>query len=113
MVLLVAAMGHITKPVHETKLHFYTIDLILTDIEGLNVINSRDDRQKMTDFLILFQSFQNLKSLMPAQDESIRHILAVQPEQMDQFRNHLKSLTERLNKSIRIQQDLHENTAVR
>lgn len=112
LVLLIAALSQITKPNSE---HLSLLELgpILDRIETLEIIHKMDDKKNMFDFLMLFQSFQRLASRPAARDGSLQEMLHIESTQLESLEAHLKAVTEELNKTIREQMDLNENTSVR
>lgn len=112
MILLLAALGSLTLSEQSDKLPLMEADAIYTKIESLD-IHERNAKQTLFDFLCLFQSYQRLISLQASKDESLSTIICLKPKQLQKLEEYLKMATRILNKTIRDQEDLNENTAVR
>lgn len=110
---MLAAFGTLMSKEKNDKLPLLKADTFFDGIGSLDVVNSPISKRIILDFLALFQTYQVLLMLSNAHDKSIAHLLTFKPQQLKCFEEHLKRMMQSLNKSIRDQKDLTENTSVR
>ncbi|XP_031631382.1 uncharacterized protein LOC116345824 [Contarinia nasturtii] len=110
IVLLLAALGSSTSK--SDNLPLLKADTIHKKMLSLKIVNDKNSKQAIFDFLSLFQTYQRFLSTPAAEDESLTTIIHMKREQLQLIEENLKKTIQELNKTIRDHRDLNENPMI-
>lgn len=112
IILLFASFGCVATEIKPKKLPLSKAQTIHEQITSLDIVKNPHEKQMLFDFVTLFQTYQSLMKLPAAQNKSICDAMTFDKVKLKLIEEHLKIVIQNVDKSIRDQKDLNENTLV-
>lgn len=112
VVLLKSAFGDLMVTNKDEKMRLVKADLIYDGIQKLDYVNDKNANQTLFDFIKLFQTYQGLVCSPAAQNGCLKEMIVFRHSQLVQLEDYLQKMIQNLQKTIRDQKNMRENTIV-